>query len=333
MTVQKVAATRNAVGFAAATGALVLLLWFGVQRWRGLPPAVTEPGNVSPPAPTASIREQMDAELAALQQPGDAYLALRAGSIAGDRSQYRKALGWFRRAAALDPKLLPAISGQGQMWMELGRPGQAASAYEQALKLAPQEPQLLLELARAYTYLREFEIALRYAKSAERVAPDLPEVYRALAGVYAEINNPEHSLRYAARACERGPGDPENWSTWGALLLRLHRYPEAERVLDRAMALNSNHVESNLLMARVLVEGRKTPAADRQAFALLSRVRALQPFHAQAMQSQASIAVRAGNMPLAILLLREAREADPGDPATLLALGQALLRSGQGERM
>lgn len=285
-----------------------------------------------PEAPSAAdARELRDAELAARQNPRDAGLALQAGTLAGNQGRHRAALEWFRRAAALDPQLLPARTGQGQMWMALGRPGLAATAYEQALKLAPDEPQLLLELARAYTYLRAFPEAVRYAGLAEKRAPTNPEVYRALANIYAETMSVDLSLKNAARACELGPSDPENWSTQGALLLRLHRYPEAEKALQRALDLNPAHVTANILKARTLIEGPKTAGADRQAFAVLARVRTVEPANAEALLLQGQIAVRAGQPDLAIILLRQAREVSPRDPEPALALGQALIRSGKGE--
>lgn len=284
------------------------------------------------PAPAADRWGELElAELRARQQPGSAPLALEAGALAGDLNEFGRALAWFEKAAALDPKLIPAITGQGQIWLGRGRPARAAMFYERALKLAPDEPTLLAELARVYSALRDFPEALRYARLAEKQAPQDAAVYRALAGVYGELVLTEESLKYAQRACELAPDDPENWILQGSLLLRGQRYAEAETVLRRALALRPAEVQANVYCARALIEGTKTPAADREAYGLLARARMREPRNDQVLLLMGGIATRAGDLPLAVSLLRQAREAAPRDPAILTALGQALIRTRQGE--
>src|SRR5262249_10644680 len=98
------------VGATAIAGAGTLI----TRRQPPAPPPLPGPAVASSPAAGqlgASPAAAANAEL----HPGDAALALQAGALAGDSGQYRTALRWFRRAAATDPKLLPAIAGQGQM--------------------------------------------------------------------------------------------------------------------------------------------------------------------------------------------------------------------------
>lgn len=323
---------KKRLSAAIGVGLALVVAALGLRMRAPGQPATRQPRRQAQPQPEAAstLRQFLDAELAALQQPTSAELALRAGSLAADQGRHLQALRWFRRSAELDPNLVPALAGQGQMWMELGRPGLAAEAYRRAQALLPAEPQLLLELARAYTYMRDFRSALDFAARAEKLAPQMPEVQRALATVYADVMDPELSLRHAVRACELGPDDAENWSTQGALLIRQRRYAAAEGVLRRALSLDSAHVEANVLLARATMEG-KDPQADREAYALLSRARLIRPAHAEALRMQAAILSRAGDTSQAVQLLREARELEPEDSATLLALGQALIRAGKGE--
>ncbi|MGV3725047.1 MAG: tetratricopeptide repeat protein [Actinomycetota bacterium] len=217
------------------------------------------------------------------------------------------------------------------MWMALGRPGRAAAKYEEALKLAPEEPRLLLELARAYLMLRDFPLALRAAEAAEKLAPRSADVHRAKALIYADALAPDQSRQSAQRACELEPENPENWATLASLELRNNGFEPAETALKRALALDPAHISANLLYAQVLTTGKKTPAAEREAFQVLGRVRVLDPKNSQALLHQAQILLRAGKIPLAVSLLRQAREAAPRDSAILLALGQALGQAGQVE--
>lgn len=327
----KLSSKNRIVGVAAALIAAVAVgafLWSRPQS--GRPTQPVETGAALSPAGDPSA-ELVRVALAARQNPRNAELAVEAGGLAGDQGQYEEALRWFGRAERTNPRLIPAITGQGQMWMKLGRPGLAVAAYEKALKLAPDEPKLILELALAHTFLREFAEALAYVERAEKVAGENAETCRARAHIYAGNMETTRSLEYAERACRLSPEDPENWVTWGNLLLGNRKYADALEPLRRAISLDSAHVAANVSYARALVEGRKTAEADREAFDSLARVRTLQPTHSEALLLQGQILIRAGQTQLGTSLLRRAWEQSPRDSAVLLALGQALVRSGKGE--
>lgn len=278
---------------------------------------------------TPADQEYQMAALAAQKNPKDAALALEAGGIAGDRGRSILALRWFRRAEALDGKLVPAITGQGQMWLRLGWPRQAAGALERARRLAPREPQILLELARACAEYRDLDRALQAVREAEKLQPSDPHVMRALATVYGDLMDFDRSLEYAQKACDLGPSDPVNWTTLGQFLIGRNRHADALAPLRRALKLNPAEPTANLMLAQALLGPKKTAAADREAFAALSRVRLRESGNAQALYLQGEITLRRGLVPLAISLLSQAREASPRDPLVLRALGQALGRAGR----
>lgn len=305
---------------------------FLATRATSKPPS---PAYVAAPAP-ATQTDERSRELERLllvgrQNPKNPELAVEVGGLAGDLNQYEMALEWFQKAEKLNPRLLAALTGQGQMWMALGRPGLAAQKYEAALKLAPSEPPLLIELSRAYTALRVFDLALQNAEKAEKLAPSDPQVYRALAMIHSELANYPLARQVANRASELAPQDPENWVLLGDIWLREAHYREAKQALARALSLAPTHVNGNILYARLLTEGEKTPRAEREAFSVLARARITEPKNPQVLLMQAQILTRAGQLPLAISLLRQAREAAPRDSSVLLALGQALVRTGKAQ--
>lgn len=319
---------------AALALAAVVTAIAGSRVWRARQPLDAADSQPDPSPAASSTGQAADLErlvLAAQMRPRDAALPLAAGSMAADLGQYGEALHWFREAAARDPKLLPAITGQGQVWLELNRPGPAVAAYERALRLAPDEPGIHLELARAYTYLRDFDAALGHAREAARRNPSNPEAQRALSHIFLETLEVDAAHASAERACQLGPSDAENWTTLGYALLRNRQFAPAESALRHALRLDAGHGMANVLLAKTLVEGRKSQEADREAFALLARARTLDPYNAQALLQQGQILVRAGNLSLAISILRRAREWEPRDPDILLTLGQALVKGGQGE--
>lgn len=326
-------ASRRVKPLLVGTTLVGLVAAGGVAAWK-LRPANKEASTASLviPSPEEDRWPELSRALyAARQSPNSAELAVEAGGIAGEMRQYRQALTLFERAEKLNPTLLAAITGQGQMWSALRRPGRASKCYERALKLAPNEPSLLLALARSYVALRDFPAALRYAQEAEKVAGGDPDVYRTLSLLYGELVMGEESLKNAARACELSPKDPDSWVLQGSQQLKGQHYAEAEASLQKALALEPANSAANLYYAQALIDGRKTTEADRIAYAHLTRVRMVDPNNAQALAMMGGILSRAGKVTQAVSTLRQAREAAPNDSQVLIALGQALTKNRQGE--
>ena len=324
---------------------MVTVIAVAVGLTRRAPP-VTLAQRTTPPPPQAARSEALvqaltRATIAALQSPEDPHLALEAGRLAGDLGRYEASLEWFTQAEQLDTGLIPAITGQGQMWSAMGRPGKAVQAYERALRQLPDEPRLLMALARAYTDLRDFGAALKHGHEAEQLGADDPAAQRLLVDIHLEVLEGEKAVQHAERACELAPDDAESWQTKGYALLQGRRYGEAETALRRALELDPGHPLANIYLAQALIEGassspggaagsdasRSTEAADREAYAVVSRTLTVDPYHAAALLLHGQILVRAKEYPLAIAALRRARESSPRDPDILRALGQALIRA------
>src|SRR5439155_16208542 len=144
------------------------------------------------------------------------------------------ALAAFQDAGRLDPRMVPAFLGQGQLWLKLGRPAKAVEAYAGAARLLPDQPLIELELASAYMDLRDFPSAQKHAERAEKLDPKNPEVYRALGVIYSVTGDLTSTERAGKQAIALDPRDVRNWIHMGSLYVTVHRQQEAVPCFRRA---------------------------------------------------------------------------------------------------
>ncbi|HTE20813.1 MAG TPA: tetratricopeptide repeat protein, partial [Armatimonadota bacterium] len=319
-------------------GRLALLVLAGIglscAAWmvssRAVPPSPTPPPaspalEAPPPDRLATLEYQ------AAFAPRDPELALHLAQAYADVNRVQDALRQFQRASQIEPNLLPARVGQGQMWQKLQRPALAVDAFKWAVARLPGNAELHLELASAYLSLRDINAALAHLHKAVKLAPENAETHRALASGYLITLTLERALIEAKRATELGPNDVRNWTMLGNVYLSSNRMDEAAQALRRALVAKPDAPSPNVLLARLLMETRPTPASAREAYGLLVRALATDPFHAEALYLLGRYYVEADDFARAAVTLRRAREVDPESTRVMLLLGQALVRAGQAE--
>jgi predicted O-linked N-acetylglucosamine transferase (SPINDLY family) len=133
-------------------------------------------------------------------------------SIATGREDRAGAIDLLERAVGVDPTQLGAWLDLGARRLELGDAGAARGAYEQACKLAPDEPQAHLGLARALQALRGDYGAWHRARTraAELLGTAAAQVELALDLLAA--GRLDHAREACERALARDPGHlPAHW--------------------------------------------------------------------------------------------------------------------------
>ena len=314
-------------GIAACVVAWLFLAGRPVPAPVALPPTIpTVPGN---PVAQQPANDLATLEYQAAMSPRNPELALALGQAYAERSRSAEALGAFQRASQIDPELIPARVGQGQMWEKLQRPAAAVEAFQWALKRLPDNPELHLEVASAFLNLRDINSAVAHLRKAVKLAPDNPEAHRALASGYLITLTHDGALREATRATELVPGDVENWTVLGEVYLNSNRPKEAGETLRHALSLKPEATTPNVLLARSIIEGAKDPASMREAYGLLLRALATDPFHPEATYLLGKYYSEVEDFPRAAGALRRAWEADPESTKVMLLLGQTLVKLGQ----
>jgi len=255
-------------------------------------------------------------------------LCVRIGGLYSRLGRLDDALAMFREAAQIDPDHVPAHLGQGQVWQRLGRPGPALEAYRRAARLFPNQPLIELELAAASLDLRDFPAAERHAKAAQRLDPNLAEAYRALGTVYSATGNITATLEMAKKAIELEPDEVGNWVHAGGLCYGVRRFEEAAPYFRKALELKPDDLDANINLADTLTQLDQGPERQAEIHQLLSRALVLDPTHPRALYLLGRLYLDQNRVELAVPTLRRAVRWEPDSHEVVLALGQALARSG-----
>ena len=131
-----------------------------------------------------------------------------------------------------------AVLGQaGNAWMMAGLVERAKFVFDTALKLTPNDPDLLIDRARAKGENGEFQAALTDLDAALTRAPGRDDalVYRAAA--LRKLNRPEQAAKDLAAALQRQPNNVEALLERGAVLQALGDRGGARNDWSRVLAL------------------------------------------------------------------------------------------------
>jgi len=132
-------------------------------------------GEVAPAEATIARAE------AAGAQPAEV-LVLR-GSLAGERDQVEQALGFYQKAAQMDPNRAEAHFGTGVMLAQQRRYQESLPYFEHAVKLQPRGGVLHYHLAQNLIRMDQHQRALEHLEQAVALNPLYPPAYQLLAKI------------------------------------------------------------------------------------------------------------------------------------------------------
>jgi len=164
----------------------------------------------------------------------------------------------YRRAIEIDPSfaLARARLGNAKMqayWNVGGRPQQAEEAREEAeesLRLQPDLPDGHLALGLYHLWRwRDYEKALREFQLARRGAA--AEAVSLIGALERRQGKFEEAIRDQQEAARLDPRTPDNFCELANSLVRVRRYEEAERAIDRALALAPDYLHAQAQKAIV----------------------------------------------------------------------------------
>ena len=116
------------------------------------------------------------------------------------------------------PNFAPAIKLKGMLLEEAGRSDEAAAAYAEALKLTPNDPDLLLELGTYKLHAGEKDEAIKLLDHCVRVSPGDGDAQYYLAQAYHLNGQDDLALRAIRRSVKAEPDNPSIWQKYGELL-------------------------------------------------------------------------------------------------------------------
>ncbi|HEY8210333.1 MAG TPA: tetratricopeptide repeat protein [Myxococcaceae bacterium] len=210
--------------------------------------------------------------LAGCQEPGTAEIAR--GNVLASRGQYDEAIASYRAAATAAPKSARPLELLGHLLMDRGRNAEARAAYQQAIQVQPKDS-------------LEARLGLAKLDATEGKLDD------AIGGLQAVL--------------EQQPGSLYALLSRAQLELKRARPGDVEQALqDTALAMKVDQKNASVLYTRglaFLAAGQPDLAAE--AFRLLEKAHPKSPLWAYGL---AKVAMAKGDRPVALDLLRQARE-------------------------
>jgi tetratricopeptide (TPR) repeat protein len=144
--------------------------------------------------------------------------------------------------------------------------GEAAEAFEQAVRLDPNSAEAHYRLGLAYAALgrdedaeRSFEAAVKEYKKAADVDEESPDAQYYLGLAYAKLGKWDEAVKSFKRSVRDEPEDTDRYYELGVAHSKLAQYREAVRALERALEIDENNfrAEDALERAREGVQRRE----------------------------------------------------------------------------
>ncbi len=257
--------------------------------------------------------------------------------------------------------LIPALHLLGSVHGQRGELSDAAACLERALALAPEDVDILADLANVRRLQARPDDAARLLEAAVGLEPERAALQHALSGLYLESGDTKAAISCLERTVALDSGHADAHNDLGAAYLESGRYAEAQRLLEAAARLRPDSPVAYRNLANLfsrLGEPARSVQYYREALerapedheirtrlagallqigdsaAALKEYRALaerKPGDAQAWSRLAEIAARLGRRMDAITWYRRSLEIEPRQPVVLNDLGIVVSENGEYE--
>jgi tetratricopeptide (TPR) repeat protein len=215
-------------------------------------------------AETMWRRGQHDVALEHLLQainctPNDATLTVRAGQMQLELGKLEEAHALADQSLDLNPQSADAWALRGRVEMAEGRHDRALADLHRALEFASKDRQLLYQTAEVYRQLNRPQRALSTLISLrETYAPgeEHQQVYYLEGLSLQALGRPADAAVAFSLALDRGQPSPELFYRLAESHVAAGRQADAYRAAEQALALDANHVPSQLLRQQVEVASR-----------------------------------------------------------------------------
>lgn len=176
------------------------------------------------------------AQAAAHPKGGALQARLHQALAAGQRGDVRGALALTHNLLAESPGYVPALKLQGLLLEQSGQAAEAAGAYKAALKLAPQDGELLVKVGTLALVAGDHDEAIQLFTRRLKQAPRDGETLYYLAQAYHLKDNNDLALETIKRGVEADPKNVLYWQKYGELLCSSGDNEAALRWLRKAQS-------------------------------------------------------------------------------------------------
>jgi len=117
-----------------------------------------------------------------------------------------------------NPRFAPALKLKGMLLEESGQTSEAAASYEEALKFAPNDPDLLLKSGIYKLASGDRDEAIKRLRHCTRILPDDGDAHYYLAQAYHLNGQDKLALLAIRQSLKAEPDNPSAWQKYGELL-------------------------------------------------------------------------------------------------------------------
>ncbi len=217
-----------------------------------------------------------------------------------------------------NPKFVPAIKLKGMLLEEAGQTSDAASAYEEALSLAPNDPDLLLKTGIYKLTAGDWVQAIKLLQHCTKILPGDGDAHYYLAQAYHLNGQDELALPAIRQSLKAEPDNPSVWQKYGELLCGTGDCEGGLRWL-----LKAQHADATLPRIDFDIAATDYKLMDLAGAATYAaRAVQAQPNDLNALRLLATADVKLSRWREAEAAFKGVTAAKPGDVEALLGIGQ-----------
>lgn len=242
------------------------------------------------------------------------------GRAYGALGQFTEASAEFEKALRLAPKNAELRVDIGRLHLISHKVGEALAAADSALALDGRNLEALLFKGDLSLFQRTPAVALKWFDRALAIAPDDVRALVGKAGAFADLAQPDAANQAIARVQELEPSNPAACLLQAKLAADAKKFDLARSALQMAGASVERNPAALLLSARV----ESAVGNHEIAIGKLNGLLALQPGNVPARRMLASAQIRIGDATSAAETLRPIADRADADPETLDLMARAL---------
>ena len=215
----------------------------------------------------------------------------------------------------------------GDVYVDLLAPEKAVDAYQNGIRIDPNDAAAHLALGKLYLERNNSDRAILELSAALKLSPDLEGVHAGLGRSWRAMGDPAAAIDILKQGVERHPTDQEARYVLGQTLVSLGRTAEGRREMDVYHRVQERITQSNSLFESA-VQRAQAGELDR-AENLLKEALRLAPQYAPALRVLGAVLLSRGNTQRALEMLRQALALNPLNPETYFDMAAAYFRSGK----
>ena len=246
----------------------------------------------------------------------------KSASEALQAGRYLNAEQGFRQVLVLDPGNVASLGNLGVLYSRSHRFADAIEADQRALKLVPDDPDLLLNIGLAYLKQQQYEKARRPFERLDKLGIREPRPALLLATCMILGDAPKDGLALIQQR-KLEAQDKSALYLEAVAYARLNQLDKSTAIFQSLLSTDATRARATFLLGQAMHDGHRLP----EAVEYLTETLRIEPGHGGAHRELGKVYISQQNFELAERELKLALKQDPEDPSALYFLGAMLVQN------